>query len=197
MRLARHGAQSVSGVTPDLPTWGMAVGRVFAVSALAGKPELMEAEPQRGCAAGLPLVHQRRRDDRPASSGRAGREATPCPGERVTDHAGTAAVMRPTGASALATSTRSSLYMLVWLLSAHRRARLSLPWCGLLTCHLRCVKCRCHERDRRANADGLMAAIRQNPASGQRRASLSRPQTSHHRTPVGPAQRPGSDLRSH
>jgi glutamate-1-semialdehyde aminotransferase len=100
MRLARHGAQSVSGVTPDLSTWGMAVGRVFAVSALAGKPELMEAEPQRGCAAGLPLVHQRRRDDRPASSGQQAEQATPCPGERVTDHAGTVAVMRPTGASA-------------------------------------------------------------------------------------------------
>jgi glutamate-1-semialdehyde 2,1-aminomutase len=43
MRWSRHGAQSVYGVTPDLSTWGKAIGNGFAVSALAGKRELMEA----------------------------------------------------------------------------------------------------------------------------------------------------------
>ena len=42
MRWSRHGAQSVYGVTPDLSTWGKAIGNGFAVSALAGKRELME-----------------------------------------------------------------------------------------------------------------------------------------------------------
>jgi glutamate-1-semialdehyde 2,1-aminomutase len=43
MRWSRHGAQSVYGITPDLSTWGKAIGNGFAVSALAGKRELMEA----------------------------------------------------------------------------------------------------------------------------------------------------------
>jgi glutamate-1-semialdehyde 2,1-aminomutase len=43
MRWSRHGAQSVYAVTPDLSTWGKAIGNGFAVSALAGKRELMEA----------------------------------------------------------------------------------------------------------------------------------------------------------
>jgi glutamate-1-semialdehyde 2,1-aminomutase len=43
MRWSRHGAQSVYGVTPDLSTWGKAMGNGFAVSALAGKRELMES----------------------------------------------------------------------------------------------------------------------------------------------------------
>jgi glutamate-1-semialdehyde 2,1-aminomutase len=43
MRWSRHGAQSLYGVTPDLSTWGKAIGNGFAVSALAGKRELMEA----------------------------------------------------------------------------------------------------------------------------------------------------------
>jgi glutamate-1-semialdehyde 2,1-aminomutase len=43
MRWSRNGAQSVYGVTPDLSTWGKAIGNGFAVSALAGKRELMEA----------------------------------------------------------------------------------------------------------------------------------------------------------
>jgi glutamate-1-semialdehyde 2,1-aminomutase len=42
MRWSRHGAQSVYGVTPDLSTWGKAIGNGFAVCALAGKRELME-----------------------------------------------------------------------------------------------------------------------------------------------------------
>jgi glutamate-1-semialdehyde 2,1-aminomutase len=42
MRWSRHGAQGVYGVTPDLSTWGKAIGNGFAVSALAGKRELME-----------------------------------------------------------------------------------------------------------------------------------------------------------
>jgi glutamate-1-semialdehyde 2,1-aminomutase len=42
MRWSRHGAQSVYGVTPDLSTWGKAIGNGFSVSALAGKRELME-----------------------------------------------------------------------------------------------------------------------------------------------------------
>ena len=42
MRWSRHGAQSIYGVTPDLSTWGKAIGNGFAVSALAGKGELME-----------------------------------------------------------------------------------------------------------------------------------------------------------
>jgi glutamate-1-semialdehyde 2,1-aminomutase len=43
MRWSRHGAQSVYGVTPDLSTWGKALGNGFSVSALAGKRELMES----------------------------------------------------------------------------------------------------------------------------------------------------------
>ena len=42
MRWAAGGAQSVYGVTPDLSTWGKALGNGFAVSALAGRRELME-----------------------------------------------------------------------------------------------------------------------------------------------------------
>jgi glutamate-1-semialdehyde 2,1-aminomutase len=43
MRWSRHGAQSVYGITPDLSTWGKALGNGFSVSALAGKRDLMEA----------------------------------------------------------------------------------------------------------------------------------------------------------
>jgi glutamate-1-semialdehyde 2,1-aminomutase len=43
MRWSQHGAQSVYGVTPDLSAWGKAIGNGFAVSALAGRRELMEA----------------------------------------------------------------------------------------------------------------------------------------------------------
>src|SRR6187455_2021969 len=43
MRWSRHGAQGMYGVTSDLSTWGKAIGNGFAVSALAGKRELMEA----------------------------------------------------------------------------------------------------------------------------------------------------------
>jgi glutamate-1-semialdehyde 2,1-aminomutase len=42
MRWAAGGAQSVYGVTPDLSTWGKALGNGFAISALAGRRELME-----------------------------------------------------------------------------------------------------------------------------------------------------------
>jgi glutamate-1-semialdehyde 2,1-aminomutase len=42
MRWSGGGAQAVYGVTPDLSTWGKALGNGFAVSALAGKRELME-----------------------------------------------------------------------------------------------------------------------------------------------------------
>ena len=42
MRWASGGAQAVYGVTPDLSTWGKALGNGFAVSALAGRRELME-----------------------------------------------------------------------------------------------------------------------------------------------------------
>jgi glutamate-1-semialdehyde 2,1-aminomutase len=42
MRWSRHGAQSVYGVTPDMSTWGKAIGNGFSVSALAGKRELMD-----------------------------------------------------------------------------------------------------------------------------------------------------------
>jgi glutamate-1-semialdehyde 2,1-aminomutase len=42
MRWSRRGAQSLYGVTPDLSTWGKALGNGFSVSALAGKRELME-----------------------------------------------------------------------------------------------------------------------------------------------------------
>ena len=42
MRWAAGGAQSVYGTTPDLSTWGKALGNGFAVSALAGRRELME-----------------------------------------------------------------------------------------------------------------------------------------------------------
>jgi len=42
MRWAFGGAQSVYGVTPDLSTWGKALGNGFAVAALAGRRDLME-----------------------------------------------------------------------------------------------------------------------------------------------------------
>jgi glutamate-1-semialdehyde 2,1-aminomutase len=42
MRWSRYGAQSVYGVTPDMSTWGKAIGNGFSISALAGKRELME-----------------------------------------------------------------------------------------------------------------------------------------------------------
>jgi glutamate-1-semialdehyde 2,1-aminomutase len=42
MRWSSAGAQSIYGVTPDLSTWGKALGNGFSVSALAGKRELME-----------------------------------------------------------------------------------------------------------------------------------------------------------
>ena len=42
MRWSLHGAQHLYGVVPDLSTWGKALGNGFAVSALAGRRELME-----------------------------------------------------------------------------------------------------------------------------------------------------------
>ncbi len=42
MRWSAGGAQRVYGVTPDLSTWGKALGNGFSVSALAGRRELME-----------------------------------------------------------------------------------------------------------------------------------------------------------
>ncbi len=42
MRWAAGGAQAVYGVTPDLSTWGKALGNGFPVSALAGRREIME-----------------------------------------------------------------------------------------------------------------------------------------------------------
>jgi glutamate-1-semialdehyde 2,1-aminomutase len=42
MRWSLHGAQHVYGVRPDLSTWGKALGNGFAISALAGRRELME-----------------------------------------------------------------------------------------------------------------------------------------------------------
>jgi glutamate-1-semialdehyde 2,1-aminomutase len=42
MRWSLHGAQHIYGVVPDLSTWGKALGNGFAISALAGKRELME-----------------------------------------------------------------------------------------------------------------------------------------------------------
>ena len=41
-RWSAHGAQHVYGVTPDLSCWGKAMGNGFAVSALAGRREVME-----------------------------------------------------------------------------------------------------------------------------------------------------------
>jgi glutamate-1-semialdehyde 2,1-aminomutase len=41
-RWAAGGAQSVYGVTPDLSTWGKAMGNGFSVAALAGRRDLME-----------------------------------------------------------------------------------------------------------------------------------------------------------
>lgn len=42
MRWCTAGAQSVYGVTPDLSTWGKALGNGIAISALAGRRDLME-----------------------------------------------------------------------------------------------------------------------------------------------------------
>ena len=41
-RWATGGAQSVYGVTPDLSTWGKAMGNGFPIAAIAGRRELME-----------------------------------------------------------------------------------------------------------------------------------------------------------
>ena len=41
-RWAAGGAQSIYGVTPDLSTWGKAMGNGFPISAIAGKRELMD-----------------------------------------------------------------------------------------------------------------------------------------------------------
>jgi glutamate-1-semialdehyde 2,1-aminomutase len=41
-RWAAGGAQAVYGVTPDLSTWGKAMGNGFPISAIAGRRELME-----------------------------------------------------------------------------------------------------------------------------------------------------------
>ncbi|MFP5023352.1 glutamate-1-semialdehyde 2,1-aminomutase [Pseudonocardia phyllosphaerae] len=41
-RWSEHGAQGLYGVTPDLSTWGKAMGNGFPISAIAGKRELME-----------------------------------------------------------------------------------------------------------------------------------------------------------
>ncbi len=41
-RWSEHGAQGVYGVTPDLSTWGKAIGNGFPISALAGRRDLME-----------------------------------------------------------------------------------------------------------------------------------------------------------
>jgi glutamate-1-semialdehyde 2,1-aminomutase len=42
MRWSLQGGQGVYGVTPDLSTWGKGLGNGFAISALAGRRELME-----------------------------------------------------------------------------------------------------------------------------------------------------------
>jgi glutamate-1-semialdehyde 2,1-aminomutase len=42
MRWSVGGAQQIYGVTPDLSTWGKALGNGFAISALAGRRDLME-----------------------------------------------------------------------------------------------------------------------------------------------------------
>lgn len=42
MRWSAHGAQHVYGVTPDLSTWGKALGNGLPISALAGRRDLME-----------------------------------------------------------------------------------------------------------------------------------------------------------
>jgi glutamate-1-semialdehyde 2,1-aminomutase len=42
MRWSVGGAQQIYGVTPDLSTWGKALGNGFAISALTGRRELME-----------------------------------------------------------------------------------------------------------------------------------------------------------
>lgn len=42
MRWSAGGAQAVYGITPDLSTWGKALGNGLAVSALAGRRDLME-----------------------------------------------------------------------------------------------------------------------------------------------------------
>lgn len=41
-RWSQHGAQSIYGVTPDLSTWGKALGNGFPIAALAGRREFME-----------------------------------------------------------------------------------------------------------------------------------------------------------
>ena len=41
-RWSVHGAQTLYGVTPDLSSWGKAIGNGFPISALAGRRELME-----------------------------------------------------------------------------------------------------------------------------------------------------------
>jgi glutamate-1-semialdehyde 2,1-aminomutase len=43
MRWSTGGAQAVYGVTPDLSTWGKAIGNGFPISALAGRREILES----------------------------------------------------------------------------------------------------------------------------------------------------------
>ena len=42
MRWSAGGAQAVYGVTPDLSTWGKALGNGFPISALAGRRDILE-----------------------------------------------------------------------------------------------------------------------------------------------------------
>ena len=64
MRWSKGGAQEVYGTTPDLSTWGKALGNGFAVSALAGRAGAHGARrPAHGRRPGLPAVHHARAGD--------------------------------------------------------------------------------------------------------------------------------------
>lgn len=69
LRWSEAGAQGLYGVVPDLSTFGKALGNGFAVSALAGRRELMEragcATPASGCSCCPPRTARRRTPWRP------------------------------------------------------------------------------------------------------------------------------------
>ena len=87
----------VYGTTPDLSTWGKALGNGFAVSALAGRRELMELGGLRtGRRAGLPAVHDARAGDHGAGRLPGGRRGLPASGTSWRSWSGRAAGS-PTG----------------------------------------------------------------------------------------------------
>ena len=99
-RLSASGAQGLFGVTPDLSTFGKALGNGFAVSALAGRRDLME----RGG-----IRHEQRTGISALDDPR-GRDARPCRGNRRyadTPGRGRSGAITPAGPAPRGRSCRS------------------------------------------------------------------------------------------